>query len=119
VLDSVISNATYDSAGGVHGTSLSAGSDFLYSADDMGNAVWVHSINEDGTVTEIQYLAAASDSDPRHLTAHPNGNWVYVVYEAGNSVASYSRDSTTGELTFTNTTYSLLPDGKWPPFKLP
>jgi len=77
----------------------------------MGNAVWVHSNSTTGIVDEIQYLAAATDSDPRHLVMHPNGNWVYVAYEAASTVAVYSRDTTTGELTFTNTTYSLLPSG--------
>ncbi|KAH6661164.1 Lactonase, 7-bladed beta-propeller-domain-containing protein [Truncatella angustata] len=111
-LETAFANVTYDSAGGVHGTSISHDNDFLYSADDMGNAVWVHAYdNETGTVTEVQYLKAADDSDPRHLTAHPNGKWVYVVYEAGNSIAAYERDSDSGELTFTNKTYSLLPAG--------
>lgn len=101
---------TYQSNAGVHGTSLLG--DYIYSADDMGNAVWVHKYNSTaGTVEEVQYLAAAEDANPRHLAAHPNGNWVYVVYEEGNSIAVYSRDDSTGELTFTNTTYSLLPTG--------
>ncbi|KAI1859034.1 hypothetical protein JX265_010511 [Neoarthrinium moseri] len=113
ILQSTFANASYSSAGGVHGTSLSPDMRFLYSADDMGDAVWVHSYdNETGTIEEIQYLAAADDMDPRHLAAHPNGKWVYVVYEAGNSVAVYSRSACTGKLTFTNTTYSLLPSGK-------
>lgn len=79
----------------------------------MGNAVWVHSYDSTtGVIEEVQHLDAANDSDPRHLTIHPNGKWVYVVYEAANSVAVYDRDNSTGMLTFTNTTYSLLPDGK-------
>lgn len=79
----------------------------------MGNAVWVHSYDaESGSVELVQYLAAAEGADPRHLTVHPNGKWVYVVYEAANSIASYRRDTDTGKLTFVNTTYSLLPSGK-------
>ncbi|OBR12712.1 Carboxy-cis,cis-muconate cyclase [Colletotrichum higginsianum IMI 349063] len=112
VLQEATANVTYDSAAGVHGTSLSPQNDFIYSADDMGNAVWVHSYdNTTGEVEEVQYLAAAEGSNPRHLAVHPNGNWVYVVYEEANSIASYKRDTTTGKLTFTNTTYSLLPSG--------
>ncbi|KAI3553892.1 hypothetical protein CABS02_05930 [Colletotrichum abscissum] len=112
VLQEATANVTYDSAGGVHGTWMSPNNDFIYSADDMGNAVWAHSYdNTTGEVTEVQYLAAAEGSNPRHLTVHPNGNWVYVVYEEANSIASYKRDTTTGKLTFTNTTYSLLPSG--------
>ncbi|TQN67779.1 Carboxy-muconate cyclase [Colletotrichum shisoi] len=112
VLQEATANVTYDGAAGVHGTSLSPRNDFIYSADDMGNAVWVHSYdNTTGEVEEVQYLAAAEGSNPRHLAVHPNGNWVYVVYEEANSIASYKRDTTTGKLTFTNTTYSLLPSG--------
>ncbi|KAF6787631.1 hypothetical protein CSOJ01_15176 [Colletotrichum sojae] len=112
VLQEATANVTYNSAGGVHGTSMSPNNDFIYSADDMGNAVWAHSYDSTtGEVAEVQYLAAASGSNPRHLTVHPNGNWVYVVYEEANSIASYKRDTATGELTFTNTTYSLLPSG--------
>ncbi|KAF5506101.1 Carboxy-cis,cis-muconate cyclase [Colletotrichum siamense] len=112
VLQEATANVTYDSAAGVHGTDMSPNNDFIYSADDMGNAVWVHSYdNTTGEVTEVQYLAAAEGSDPRHLAVHPNGGWVYVVYEAASTIASYKRDATTGKLTFTNTTYPLLPDG--------
>jgi carboxy-cis,cis-muconate cyclase len=81
----------------------------------MGNAVWVHSIdNTTGDVSELQYLPAASGSDPRHVAIHPNGAWAYIVYEAASTIAIYSRDTATGLLTFTNTTYSLLPSGKRP-----
>lgn len=112
-LQAVMANATYDSDAGVHGSDVSPDGDFFYSADDMGNGVWVHAVDETaGTVEEIQHLDADDGSDPRHLAVHPNGDWVYVVYEAASSIAVYSRDNSTGMLTFTNTTYSLLPDGK-------
>ncbi|KAK7415950.1 hypothetical protein QQX98_005523 [Neonectria punicea] len=111
-LQETFANATYNSSAGVHGTALSPGNDFLYSADDMGNAVWVHSYDrQSGEIQEVQYLAAATGSNPRHLTVHPNGKWVYVVYEEGNSIATYKRDTGTGKLKFQNETYSLLPSG--------
>jgi carboxy-cis,cis-muconate cyclase len=79
----------------------------------MGNAVWVHSYNrESGKIEEVQYLAAEEGSNPRHLTAHPNGKWVYVVYEEANSIAAYKRNTKTGKLEFRNETYSLLPSGR-------
>jgi carboxy-cis,cis-muconate cyclase len=105
-------NISYSSAAGVHGTALSPSNDFIYSADDMGNAVWVHSYDSStGDLEEVQYLPAAEGSNPRHLAVNPNGKWAYVVYEEANSIASYMRDPTTGELTFTNETHSLLPTG--------
>lgn len=81
---------------------------------DAGNGVWAHSFDSASqTAEEIQHLDATTDSNPRHLTVHPNGNFVYAVYEEANSVAVYSRDNSTGLLTFTNTTYSLLPEGEY------
>ncbi|KAF4503398.1 Carboxy-cis,cis-muconate cyclase [Fusarium agapanthi] len=111
-LQKVFANATYNNKGGVHGTVLSPKTDFLCSADDMGNSVWVHSYGrQSGKVEEVQYLAAEEGSNPRHLTVHPNGKWVYVVYEEANSITAYKRDTKTGKLEFRNETYSLLPSG--------
>lgn len=110
MLQGSFANATYDSAAGVHGSGMSPDNDFFYSADDMGNSVWTHSYDSSvGTVTELQHLVAPTGSDPRHLTVHPNGQWVYVVYEASSEIAVYARDNSTGLLTDTNTTYPLLP----------
>ncbi|KAF2126689.1 3-carboxy-cis,cis-mucoante lactonizing enzyme [Dothidotthia symphoricarpi CBS 119687] len=109
-LKMVTANLTYNSKAGVHGIDLSPDNAFVYSGDDMGNAVWVHSYDQETqTATEIQYLAAPSGANPRHLAVHPNGEWVYVIYEEANSLAIYKRDNFTGLLTDTNTTYSLLP----------
>ncbi|KAG5743316.1 hypothetical protein H9Q70_013970 [Fusarium xylarioides] len=111
-LQKSFANATYNTKGGVHGTVLSPKNDFLYSADDMGNAVWVHSYDrETGKIEGVQYLAADEGSNPRHLTVHPNGKWVYVVYEEANSIAAYQRNTKTSKLEFRNETYSLLPSG--------
>lgn len=75
----------------------------------------MHSVDTTaGTVEQIQHIIAPEGSDPRHLTVHRNGNWVYVVYEAASTIAVYSRDNNTGLLTDTNLTYSLLPEGKFP-----
>ncbi|KAJ3546714.1 hypothetical protein NM208_g1866 [Fusarium decemcellulare] len=111
-LEATFANASYTNSSGTHGTALSPENDFLYSADDMGNAVWVHAYDQStGEIDEVQYLPAAEGSNPRHLTVHPNGRWVYVVYEEANSIASYKRNVETGKLSLLNGTYSLLPDG--------
>ncbi|KAL5315402.1 hypothetical protein ACEPPN_016269 [Leptodophora sp. 'Broadleaf-Isolate-01'] len=111
-LTSIISNITYNSDAGVHGLALSSDNKFVYSADDMGNAVWVHSVNiTSGEVTEVQYLAAPTSVDPRHMVVHPKGLFAYVVFEASSEIGVYSRNNTTGKLTYTNTTFPLLPNG--------
>ncbi|KAF7551371.1 hypothetical protein G7Z17_g5049 [Cylindrodendrum hubeiense] len=110
VLDTSFASLEYDSTAGVHGLALSPASDFVYSADDMGNAVWVHSYdNSSGAVEEVQRLSAPTGANPRHLAVHPNGLFVFVVYEELSEIAVYSRDIASGELISTNTTYSLIP----------
>lgn len=112
-LQSSFANVTYDSSAGVHGMALSPHNDFVYSADDMGNAVWVHSYNQSSAVVkEVQRIAAPTGSDPRHLAVHPAGLFVYVLYEASSELAVYSRNKVTGELINTNVTYSLIPSSK-------
>lgn len=77
-----------------------------------GNSVYVHAIDTSAErLKQIQHLDAPNDSDPRHLIVHPNGKWVYVLYETSNAVAVYGRDNATGLLTDTKTTHSLLPKG--------
>ncbi|CAN9244976.1 unnamed protein product [Alternaria alternata] len=109
-LTAATANLTYNSTSGVHGLDISPDAAFVYSADDMGNAVWAHSYDrETKTAQTLQYLAAPEGANPRHLAVHPNGGWVYVIYEEANSLAVYKRDNKTGLLTDEKTTYSLLP----------
>ena len=111
-LVSIVGNITYQSGASVHGLALSSDNKFVYSADDMGNAVWVHSVDTTtGEVAEVQYLAAPTGVDPRHMVVHPKGLFAYVVFEASSEIGVYYRDNNTGELTYTNTTYPLLPTG--------
>lgn len=109
-LQAAFANLTYDSSAGVHGLALSPQNDFVYSADDMGDAVWVHSYNRSSTeVQEVQRISAPTGANPRHLAVHPRGKFTYVIYEELNELAVYTRDTTTGKLAETNQTYSLIP----------
>lgn len=111
-LVSQIANVTYDASAGVHGLALSPDSRYVYSADDMGSRVWAHAYDgaaarNYSSVAEVQQLSGAG---ARHLAVHPNGKWLYVIYESDNQIAVYSRDTDTGALVDTNATFSLLPD---------
>ncbi|KAL4947991.1 hypothetical protein BDW69DRAFT_102971 [Aspergillus filifer] len=109
-LRSVVANISYSSISGVHGLALSSDNRFIYSADDMGSAVWVHSYDAiSNKVSMVQQLNVTGN--PRHLTVHPHGSYVYVVLETSNEVAVFNRDLISGRLSATNTTFSLLPSG--------
>lgn len=109
-----IQNYTYASDSGTHGMALSPDSAFLFSADDSGNALWSHAVDAaaGGEVALVGELAGPSDgADPRHVAAHPNGTYLYVVLEAASEVAQYRYDAATGVPAYTNVSYSLLEDG--------
>lgn len=112
-LDAVTQNYTYFSSSAVHGTALSPDSRFLYSADDSGNTLWAHSVDQTtGEVTLLANLTAPdSSSHPRHVTVHPNGSYIYTIYESTSELAQYTVDQSTGIPSFENVTYSLLPSG--------
>ncbi|KAL6412896.1 carboxy-muconate cyclase [Ilyonectria robusta] len=112
-LDTSFASLEYDSAAGVHGLALSPANDFIYSADDMGDATWVHSYDSSsGVVKEVQRMSAPTGANPRHLVVHPNGLFVFVLYEELSEIAVYSRDVASGELTNTNTTHLLIPSSE-------
>lgn len=76
----------------------------------MGSAVWVHSYDAvSNKVSTIQQLNVTGQ--PRHVTVHPKGSYVYVVLEITNEVAVFNRNPVSGRLSG-NTTYSLLPSGE-------
>ncbi|KUL88367.1 hypothetical protein ZTR_04886 [Talaromyces verruculosus] len=94
-LQSSFANITYDNRAGVHGLALSPQNDFIYSADDMGNAVWVHSYSQSSAVVnEVQRISAPEGSDPRHIAVHPAGLFVYVLYEKSIWKIESSKEST-------------------------
>lgn len=110
VLDQVIQNYTYFvNVSGVHGTAFSPDSRFLYSADDTGNTLWTHSIDRDtGEVALLESLPGPSTgSDPRHVTVHPNGKYIYVILEGTSQLAQYTIDESTGLPTY-DLAYPLL-----------
>ncbi|KAM0811513.1 putative Carboxy-cis,cis-muconate cyclase [Seiridium cardinale] len=113
-LEAAIQNYTYFSSSAVHGTAFSPDSKFLYSADDSGNTLWTHSIDQEtGEVTLVANLTApSSGADPRHAAVHPNGTHIYVVLEGSSQVAQYSIDADTGIPSFDNVTYPLLVSGE-------
>ncbi|KAI1839753.1 hypothetical protein JX266_014035 [Neoarthrinium moseri] len=110
-LSAIFGNLSYSSECGNHGMTITSDGRFVYSAADAGKAVWAHAVDANAdTVTELKYIAAPSDSDPRHLAVHPNGKFVFVVYEEACELAVLSRDQSTGLLVNTNTTYPLIPE---------
>lgn len=113
-LDQVTDSWTYTPDSGIHGLSFGdVASGLVYSADLNGDAIWTHSISpKDGKATEVGRLSVKSGSHPRHLASHPQGKWAYAVMEAGNRLAAFSVNETTGQVAKEEATFTLLPGGK-------
>ncbi|KAK0488436.1 hypothetical protein IW261DRAFT_1439355 [Armillaria novae-zelandiae] len=111
---SISQNYTFTSGlSGVHGLALLPNSTYLYAADDSGNKIWTFGVDAlNGELTEVGALdAPAEGSNPRHLTVHPNGEYLFVILEEANEVGQYSIDWQTHQPVYSNVSYSLLPSG--------
>jgi 6-phosphogluconolactonase len=89
--------------------------------DSTGKYVLVNDLGLDATVvysfdtaagkmTEVNRVAAAPGSGPRHLAWHPNGKVVYSIHELSNSLTTFMWDGN-GNLTPVQEGLSTLPDG--------
>ncbi|KAK0457320.1 Lactonase, 7-bladed beta-propeller-domain-containing protein [Desarmillaria tabescens] len=111
---SITQNYTFTlGSSGVHGLALLPNSTYLYAADDSDNKIWTFGVDvATGELTDVATLAAPSEgNNPRHLTVHPNGEYLYVILEEANEVAQYSIDWQTHQPVYSNVSYSLLPPG--------
>ncbi|KAE9567973.1 Carboxy-cis,cis-muconate cyclase [Colletotrichum fructicola] len=113
VLAESIQEYNYSTSSGVHGLAFNPAGTMIYSFDDTGNAIWVHSIdNSTGELTYVADVAAPVEgADPRHGAVHPAGGYLYAVHEGTNEVGVYSIDQTTGIPSYANASFSLIPEG--------
>lgn len=104
----------YTNTSGIHGLALRPGlnKQFVYAADTHADVIWTHAVLDGGRLSVPTPKNVSWDGKaPRHLAAHPNGKWLYAVFEAGNSVSAYpvSNFTTDGRLGNTTTRFSLIP----------
>ncbi|KAL2196975.1 Lactonase, 7-bladed beta-propeller-domain-containing protein [Corynascus similis CBS 632.67] len=123
-LDRVLDTWAYINTSGIHGLALSPApqrspphhnrtghrQQLIYSADLNGDLLWTHSIDPvTGHATEVARFAVSPGTHPRHLAVHPNGERLYAVHEAANSVAEYALDEATGAVRAEVVSYPLIP----------
>jgi 6-phosphogluconolactonase len=86
---------------------------FVYSADlglDQVLGYRLEATTAKLSPNQPPFTKTSPGTGPRHLTFHPNGQWVYVINELHNSVTMFDYDSEPGTLT-ERETISTLPDG--------
>jgi carboxy-cis,cis-muconate cyclase len=114
-LTDVLGTWGYANESAVHGIDVvqMGGQTIIFSADTKGNAVWGHRFDvEAKRATEVFKVSMPrADMHPRHLVSHSNGNYLYVVMEAANSIVSYPlADGRMGPAEH-GQEFNLIPDG--------
>jgi carboxy-cis,cis-muconate cyclase len=110
----VIQSWKYSNESGIHGLDLGRHNSRLYTADLSADSIWTHEVNEDGTVDVVhRYKLLKSGMHPRHLQAHPKGQYLYVLMEAANSLEEYALNEETGAPRMGVVNYSLIPKGEF------
>jgi 6-phosphogluconolactonase (cycloisomerase 2 family) len=95
-----------DGLNGAFSVTVSPDGKHLYAASQFDDAVAVFSRNlTTGTLTFVKVHKDGLDgvdglNSSRSVTASPDGRQIYIVGIDGNAVAVFSRNSTTGKLTF-------------------
>ncbi|KAI1337889.1 Lactonase, 7-bladed beta-propeller-domain-containing protein [Xylariaceae sp. FL0016] len=90
-LDGIVQNYTYANGSAAHGLAFSTDGKYLFSADTKGNSIWTHEIDpETGAVSYFSILPGTeAGADPRHLVAHPSGEYMHAVLEGSSEIAEY------------------------------
>jgi 6-phosphogluconolactonase (cycloisomerase 2 family) len=88
--------ATYASPGNPYALIAHPNGKFLYAVSSVGDAVYVYSIQSDGSLDEI--ADSATGSSPRFLAITGNGDFLYVSNFYSDNVTAFKVDATTGRL---------------------
>jgi carboxy-cis,cis-muconate cyclase len=116
-LKECIQNYQYAPNSAIHGMVFDPKEEYLYSADMWGNKVWCHKKDSiTGKLEIIGFVEAPQQKDqPRWVAIHPSGNYLYVLMEHGNTLGVYIIDPKTRLPVYTNISYPLVPECKFPP----
>jgi carboxy-cis,cis-muconate cyclase len=111
-LDVLLTNITFGSPSFSHGVNFSPDGKKLYVPDIRKNVVHTFGVELNGNLTIIGAMtASAVDAGPRHLDVHPNGKYVYVLNEQGNTVDVFRTGTGSYRLIYSSITLPLLPAG--------
>ncbi|KAH7381068.1 carboxy-cis,cis-muconate cyclase [Cadophora sp. MPI-SDFR-AT-0126] len=112
-LSNVTQSWKYVNTSAIHGLAFGPEEKLLYSADLSADKLWTHAVGDDGLVSLVdRYDLPKAGMHPRHLAAHPDGKYLYVLMEHENTLVEYEVDEKTGAPVKESQTFSLLPEGK-------
>eukprot|EP01050_Picozoa_sp_SAG11_P012794 SAG11_NODE_1447_length_4888_cov_2.819795_1_plen_407_part_00 len=93
-----------------HSAQMAVGGKHVLVPDLGADKLWCYALDSAaGTVSLASCWIAPPGSGPRHLAAHPNGKWCYLITEMGCTVEALAFDSETGGLARIAPSISTLP----------
>lgn len=115
-----------------HSVTLSPDEKTAYAADLGLDKIVLYAVDKERGAVQpnraLPFVAVEPGEGPRHMAFHPNGRYLYLATEMGNSVVVFGYDAPTGALElrqklgtlpadFTGTSYAAdihcSPDGRW------
>ena len=94
-----------------HSTWFHPNKNDIISVDLGTNELWFSNIDESKNelvFTNQKTLQMTDGAGPRHLTFHPNKQWIYVLNELNNTISLVKND---GEKYVVDASISMIPDG--------
>jgi 6-phosphogluconolactonase (cycloisomerase 2 family) len=96
----------------VHCAISSPDNKFVLQTDLGQDRIYVYSLDlASGKLTpaDVPFVSLPPGDGPRHLAFHPNGRWLYSIQEEASTLAFFSYNASSGELTPQQTISSLPP----------
>lgn len=93
-----------------HYFDLDVAGKFALSCDLGTDEVGTYRISETGKAEEISTLSVKPGTGPRHLTFHPNGEYVYIFGELSSEILVGTYDQVSGEIELIQTLSTLPGD---------
>lgn len=112
-LNQVLQNINYGANSRIHGMVADPNSDFVYSADEKGNGIWVHQVDPNtGALVPLSFSAfPVANAAPRRLALSGSSKYLYVLLSKLTKVGVYEVNGP--ELRYTGMNYTLVPEGKY------
>ncbi|MGI4853545.1 MAG: lactonase family protein [Janthinobacterium lividum] len=96
-----------------HSILVAPGGKFVLVNDYGADRIYIYTLDETTaklTPHDPPFWQAAAGSAPRHLLLHPNGKWIYCIFELSNTIDLLLWDAKAGTLTQQSTVSTLPAD---------
>lgn len=112
-LSNLLSSISFGTTSFSHGVYLSPDNSEVYIPDIDANQIRTFSVSQTGALTPTKAInAPVSNAGPRHLAVHPNGRYIYVLEQGGQTVDVFSTGNSTVPLIYENISLPVLPSGQ-------